>query len=187
MKIKSTKEEKKTMKIQPIKKIKVRQIPGFKSKFDKFEDFRLAKKRKYPIKTIPFYPEGRLIIVPRKVIGKEKSDITDAGVIINKKKVPKSFIVRMSKDVRDKHEKRELLTHEIYHWRYKKFGLDNKFRKDKSVKKLMKINPLFRKDFEPIQETVVQAAEQARFDLEFRRELDKKFPNLSKKLRRYLR
>ncbi len=176
-----------------IKRKKVKSfISNRPSKFDKFADFREAKRRGYPIKNIAGYPQGKLAIVPRKVIGRDKrdntqgrGDLVDAGIIRKGKKVPTSFFMRLANDL-SKKERRETFLHEINHWKYKKHMLDQKLKENKGIKKLLKINPEFRRGESPREEAIVQAMTQARLDSQFNKKLREKFPSLYKKIRRHI-
>jgi hypothetical protein len=165
----------------------------FKSRFDRIPDFREARKRKYPIKTIPGFPQGRLAIVPRRIIGFDKRDKTkgladfrDAGVIINKRRHPEIFLIRLAKEIKNPKLKRELLTHELNHYKFKKFALKKKLGRDKDIKKIMKRNPALRRGENPFEETVVQLMTETKLDRKFEKLLLKKYPNLHKKVKRLI-
>ena len=166
---------------------------NIKSKFDVFPDFKEARKRGYPIREIPGYPQGRIAIVPKRVIRKDKrdntqglADIIDAGIIKNGKKIPTKFLIRLAKEIKNPKQKRELLEHELGHYKFKKFMLRDKLKKDKGIKNILKKNPSFKRGENSFEEAVVQTIAQAKTDRLFRNQLRIKHPTLFKKLRRHI-
>ena len=166
---------------------------NIKSRFDVISDFREARKRKYPIREIPGFPQGRLAIVPKRVIGKDKrdnrqglADFTDAGIIKNEKRIPKIFLIRLAKEVKNPKLKRELIAHELAHYKFKKFMLKDKLEKDRGIKNILKKNPSFKRGENNFEEAVVQTLAQAKTDILFRNQLRIKHPTLFKKLRGYI-